>query len=99
MPELLALDKVSAGYGDSIVLEELSFSMQEGESLALLGRNGVGKTSLLITLMGLTRLHAAASTGAAATSHACRPPSARMPGWAGYRRSGSCFLRCRWRNT
>jgi branched-chain amino acid transport system ATP-binding protein len=57
MPELLALDKVSAGYGDSIVLEELSFSMQEGESLALLGRNGVGKTSLLITLMGLTRLH------------------------------------------
>ncbi|EIJ46349.1 branched-chain amino acid ABC transporter ATPase [Herbaspirillum sp. GW103] len=57
MPELLALDKVSAGYGDSIVLEEVSFSMQEGESLALLGRNGVGKTSLLITLMGLTRLH------------------------------------------
>ena len=57
MPELLTLDKVSAGYGDSIVLEEVSFSMQEGESLALLGRNGVGKTSLLITLMGLTRLH------------------------------------------
>ncbi|MAF04269.1 ABC transporter ATP-binding protein [Herbaspirillum huttiense] len=57
MPDLLALDKVSAGYGDSIVLEEVSFSMQEGESLALLGRNGVGKTSLLITLMGLTRLH------------------------------------------
>ncbi|QBP77275.1 ABC transporter ATP-binding protein [Herbaspirillum huttiense] len=57
MPELLALDKVSAGYGDSIVLEDVSFSMQEGESLALLGRNGVGKTSLLITLMGLTRLH------------------------------------------
>ncbi|WP_413457847.1 ABC transporter ATP-binding protein [Herbaspirillum huttiense] len=57
MPELLALEKVSAGYGDSIVLEEVSFSMQEGESLALLGRNGVGKTSLLITLMGLTRLH------------------------------------------
>ncbi len=57
MPDLLALDKVSAGYGDSIVLENVSFSMQEGESLALLGRNGVGKTSLLITLMGLTRLH------------------------------------------
>ncbi|MBN9355732.1 ABC transporter ATP-binding protein [Herbaspirillum sp. WGmk3] len=57
MPDLLALDKVSAGYGDSIVLEDVSFSMQEGESLALLGRNGVGKTSLLITLMGLTRLH------------------------------------------
>ncbi|WP_075255477.1 ABC transporter ATP-binding protein [Herbaspirillum camelliae] len=57
MPELLALDRVSAGYGQSIVLEDVSFTMQEGESVALLGRNGVGKTSLLITLMGLTRLH------------------------------------------
>jgi branched-chain amino acid transport system ATP-binding protein len=55
--ELLALDKVSAGYGESIVLEDVSFAMNEGDSLALLGRNGVGKTSLLVTLMGLTRLH------------------------------------------
>jgi branched-chain amino acid transport system ATP-binding protein len=60
MPELLALDRVSAGYGESIVLEDVSFSMQEGDSLALLGRNGVGKTSLLVTLMGLTRMHAGA---------------------------------------
>jgi branched-chain amino acid transport system ATP-binding protein len=51
------LDKVSAGYGESIVLEDVSFAMNEGDSLALLGRNGVGKTSLLVTLMGLTRLH------------------------------------------
>jgi branched-chain amino acid transport system ATP-binding protein len=57
MPELLALDKVTAGYGESIVLEDVSFTMHEGDSLALLGRNGVGKTSLLVTLMGLTRLH------------------------------------------
>jgi branched-chain amino acid transport system ATP-binding protein len=57
MPELLALDRVYAGYGESIVLEDVSFSMEEGDSLALLGRNGVGKTSLLVTLMGLTRLH------------------------------------------
>ncbi|WP_050462332.1 ABC transporter ATP-binding protein [Herbaspirillum autotrophicum] len=57
MPELLTLDKVTAGYGESIVLEDVSFAMQEGDSLALLGRNGVGKTSLLVTLMGLTRLH------------------------------------------
>jgi branched-chain amino acid transport system ATP-binding protein len=60
MPELLALDRVSAGYGESIVLEDVSFSMQEGDSLALLGRNGVGKTSLLVTLMGLTRMHGGA---------------------------------------
>ncbi len=57
MRELLALDKVTAGYGESIVLEDVSFKMNEGDSLALLGRNGVGKTSLLVTLMGLTRLH------------------------------------------
>lgn len=57
MPELLALDRVTAGYGESIVLEDVSFSMNEGDSLALLGRNGVGKTSLLVTLMGLTKLH------------------------------------------
>ena len=57
MAELLALDKVTAGYGESIVLEDVSFTMNEGDSLALLGRNGVGKTSLLVTLMGLTRLH------------------------------------------
>ncbi|MQR00732.1 ABC transporter ATP-binding protein [Glaciimonas soli] len=57
MRELLALDKVTAGYGESIVLEDVSFKMNEGDSLALLGRNGVGKTSLLVTLMGLTHLH------------------------------------------
>jgi branched-chain amino acid transport system ATP-binding protein len=57
MRELLALENVSAGYGESIVLEDVSFAMNEGDSLALLGRNGVGKTSLLVTLMGLTRLH------------------------------------------
>ena len=57
MPELLAFDRVSAGYGESVVLEDVSFSVEEGGSLALLGRNGVGKTSLLVTLMGLTRLH------------------------------------------
>ena len=57
MRELLKLDKVTAGYGESIVLEDVSYTMNEGDSLALLGRNGVGKTSLLVTLMGLTRLH------------------------------------------
>ncbi len=60
MPEsnaLLALDNVSAGYGNAVVLEGISLALQEGDSLALLGRNGVGKTTLLTTLMGLTRLH------------------------------------------
>ncbi|HEX8883441.1 MAG TPA: ABC transporter ATP-binding protein [Noviherbaspirillum sp.] len=60
MAELLALDKVSAGYGESVVLEDISLAMQEGDSLALLGRNGVGKSTLLVTLMGLTQQHAGA---------------------------------------
>ncbi len=57
MAELLAVDGLTAGYGESVVLEDISLSLAEGDSLALLGRNGVGKTTLLVTLMGLTRRH------------------------------------------
>ena len=57
MAELLALDGVTAGYGGSVVLEDISLALDDGDSLALLGRNGVGKSTLLVTLMGLTRLH------------------------------------------
>src|SRR5438552_7627924 len=56
MPEMLTAEGLTAGYGDSIVLEDISIQLAEGGSLALLGRNGVGKTTLLLTLMGLTRL-------------------------------------------
>jgi branched-chain amino acid transport system ATP-binding protein len=55
MAELLRAEGLTAGYGDSIVLEDVSLSLDEGGSLALLGRNGVGKSTLLLTLMGLTR--------------------------------------------
>ena len=57
MAELLAVDGVTAGYGASVVLENVSLALEEGDSLALLGRNGVGKTTVLATLMGLTRVH------------------------------------------
>lgn len=56
MSELLRLENVWAGYGDAVVLEDLSLTLESGESLALLGRNGMGKTTLLATLMGVTRL-------------------------------------------
>jgi branched-chain amino acid transport system ATP-binding protein len=55
--ELLKLENVRAGYGDAVVLEDISFSLGEGDSLALLGRNGMGKTTLLSTLMGAARQH------------------------------------------
>ncbi|MGB3070341.1 MAG: ABC transporter ATP-binding protein [Ottowia sp.] len=56
MPEQLAFDTVTAGYGNAVVLDRLQFSIEEGQSLAILGRNGVGKTTLLETLMGNTRV-------------------------------------------
>jgi len=57
MAELLAIDSVTAGYGDSVVLDDVSLGVEEGESLAILGRNGMGKTTLLLTIMGFTRVH------------------------------------------
>jgi branched-chain amino acid transport system ATP-binding protein len=48
----LVLDRVVAGYGETIVLEDLSLSLPPGGTLAVLGRNGVGKTTLVSTIMG-----------------------------------------------
>jgi branched-chain amino acid transport system ATP-binding protein len=53
---LLALDDIRAGYGESVVLDGVSLALAEGGSLAVLGRNGVGKTTLLLTIMGFTRV-------------------------------------------
>jgi branched-chain amino acid transport system ATP-binding protein len=53
----LTLEHVSAGYGETIVLEDLSLSIEAGALVAILGRNGVGKTTLFRTLMGHTDLH------------------------------------------
>jgi branched-chain amino acid transport system ATP-binding protein len=60
MPDALTLRDVRAGYGATVVLEDVSFSMAERGSLAILGRNGVGKTTLLATIMGHTTFHAGA---------------------------------------
>jgi len=57
MPEmLLALRNVRAGYGDAVVLDDVSLEVRERESVAVLGRNGVGKSTLLLTIMGFTNL-------------------------------------------
>jgi len=53
----LVLEGVTAGYGQAVVLEDVNLSVAQADSVALLGRNGMGKTTLLLTLMGLTHLH------------------------------------------
>jgi branched-chain amino acid transport system ATP-binding protein len=53
----LELDRVSAGYGETVVLEDVRLALAPGESLSIIGRNGVGKTTLLATIMGHTTLH------------------------------------------
>ena len=54
----LVLTAVSAGFGETVVLEGISLALSPGQTLAMLGPNGVGKTTLLATIMGHTRLHA-----------------------------------------
>lgn len=54
---LITLQDITAGYGATHILQGLSLSIAQGERVAVLGRNGVGKTTLLSTLMGLTQVH------------------------------------------
>jgi branched-chain amino acid transport system ATP-binding protein len=58
MAELLRVEGLSAGYGEAVVVQGVDLALEEGESLALLGRNGTGKTTLLDSLVGVTRRHA-----------------------------------------
>src|SRR5512136_2641275 len=55
MPYLLTIERLSAGYGEAVVLNEVSLALAEGQALALLGRNGMGKTTLVNSIVGVTR--------------------------------------------
>jgi branched-chain amino acid transport system ATP-binding protein len=55
MPDVLHIERLTAGYGEAIVLHELSLAVPQGQSLALLGRNGMGKTTLINSIVGVTR--------------------------------------------
>jgi branched-chain amino acid transport system ATP-binding protein len=57
MPAALEVSNLCAGYGPTRIIEDVSFSVAAGDRLAVLGRNGMGKTTLLATLMGLTTRH------------------------------------------
>ena len=54
----LSLSRVRAGYGETVILEDVDVALPARGSLAVLGRNGVGKTTLLATIMGHTTFHA-----------------------------------------
>jgi branched-chain amino acid transport system ATP-binding protein len=55
MADLLAIQNLRAGYGEAVVLPDLTLSLPEGQVLALLGRNGTGKTTLINSIVGVTR--------------------------------------------
>jgi branched-chain amino acid transport system ATP-binding protein len=55
MVEILRIENLRAGYGEAVVLPGLSLNLEQGQSLALLGRNGMGKTTLVNTIVGATR--------------------------------------------
>jgi branched-chain amino acid transport system ATP-binding protein len=73
MADLLQVERLSAGYGEAVVLQGVSFALEEGATLALLGRNGTGKTTLINTLAGATRQHAGSITLAGAALHKLAP--------------------------
>ncbi len=62
MAELLKVEGLSAGYGEAVVLHDVSVALDQGQTLALLGRNGTGKTTFMNTLAGATRQHGGSIT-------------------------------------
>jgi branched-chain amino acid transport system ATP-binding protein len=60
MADLLGIERLQAGYGEAVVLADISLALAEGQSLALLGRNGMGKTTLINSIVGVTRYRSGA---------------------------------------
>ena len=81
--DLLNVQGLRAGYGEAVVVQGVDLTLAQGESLALLGRNGTGKTTLLNTLVGVTRRHAGRITlgGIDITSMAPHHRAAAGIGW------------------
>ena len=85
---MLELREVRAGYGDAVVLDGISLAVEEKRSLAILGRNGVGKSTLLLTIMGYTHLHRGAVSWQG-QDISCLPPHRRARlgiGWVAQER-------------
>jgi branched-chain amino acid transport system ATP-binding protein len=73
MAELLRIENLSAGYGEAVVINGVFLQLDEGKTLALLGRNGTGKTTLMNTLAGATRQHGGSITLGGVALHKLSP--------------------------
>lgn len=80
---LLEIKALSAGYGQALALFDVDVSLAEGRSLALLGRNGVGKTTLVNSIIGVTRRHAG-TIRLAGLDITALPPEARAAAGIGW---------------
>ena len=84
----------AAGYGPAQVLFDVSFAVGAGEVVTLLGRNGMGKTTTIRTLMGLLPARGgAAQLRRRVARSACRPIASRRPASASCRKAGRFFRR------
>jgi branched-chain amino acid transport system ATP-binding protein len=83
IPDLLEIENLVAGYRDAIVINGLSLTLAEGSALALLGRNGTGKTTLIDTIMGLTH-HVSGRIRFAGQDITQLPPEKRATGGIGW---------------
>ncbi|NUZ04850.1 ABC transporter ATP-binding protein [Piscinibacter koreensis] len=83
MADLLAVRGLKSGYGQAVVVQGVDLTLEAGHSLALLGRNGTGKTTLLNSLIGVTRRHAGtiALDGVDLTALASHRRAAAGIGW------------------
>ncbi len=85
MSDLLTIEGLRAGYGEAVVLPGMTLSLAEGQVLALLGRNGTGKTTLINSIVGITRRFGGSDRARRARSHA----DAAGPAGAGRDRLGA----------
>ena len=83
MPELLDVQGLTAGYGEAVVLTDVTFKVAEGQALALLGRNGMGKTTLINSIVGVTR-HLGGSIRLAGRDITRMPPERRAHAGVGW---------------
>ena len=93
MAELLRVEALRAGYGEAVVIEALDLALDDGRSLAVLGRNGAGKTTLINALIGAVDGERPHRARRRRHRRACPRTAARAPGSAGARRSATSSAR------